>query len=90
MRFSLFFSCYVSPTGKSLLVSTLLERQKVGLHGREEREFAALVKGLLKSGNILTVSEVLQVLIEPLMIVKNGRDLEKLVLPLDLLKVRFC
>ncbi|KAG7173792.1 hypothetical protein Hamer_G021600 [Homarus americanus] len=76
----------VLPSGKSLLVSTLLEQQSNGFSGRQEQEFAALVKGLLGAENVLAASEVLKVMIEPFLVVTSGKDMDKLTLPLDLLK----
>ncbi|XP_071521021.1 uncharacterized protein [Panulirus ornatus] len=76
----------ILPSGTSLLVSTLLEQQKTGLSGKEEREFVALVKGLLRARNVLAASDVMQMLIEPFLMVTGGKDLDKLTLPLDLLK----
>lgn len=74
------------PTGQTLLVSTLLERQQIWFTGREEHEFASLVKGLLKAGNVLPAAEVLKVMIEPFLLVTSGNDLNKLTLPLKLLQ----
>nr|XP_045625214.1 uncharacterized protein LOC123774729 [Procambarus clarkii] len=75
----------VLPTGRTLLVSTLLERQQFGLSVKEEQEFANLVKGLLNAGNVLPASEVLEGMIKPFLIVSSD-DLSKLTLPLELLK----
>lgn len=66
----------------------MLEQQKRGLFGKEEQEFVALVKGLLHAGNVLAASDVMQIFIEPFFVVTDGKDLDKLTLPLDLLKVR--
>ena len=65
----------------------LQERQQAGLQGREERDFSELVKGLLNA-NILDPKEVFHLLVQPSLAFSSRKDLHRVELPLEILKVR--
>lgn len=76
-------------SGTSLLASTLVEWQTSELCDREELEYIVLVKNLLSMKGLLDAEEVLHLMVEPFLIIECSRNLKKLILPLELLKVLY-
>lgn len=71
------------------MASTLEEWQSSELCDREEQAFIGLVKQLLSVRRLLDKEEVLQLMVKPFMVVECSTNLEKLILPLELLKVLY-
>lgn len=61
--------------------------QTSGLSDREQEEFISLVKHLLCEEEVLDKQEVMQVMVKPFLVIEGSRNLEKLILPLEILKV---
>lgn len=74
------------PSGDSVLASTLVGWQTSELCDREEQEFIVLVKNLLSVKGLLHTQEVLQLMVEPFIVIESNKNLEKLILPLELFK----
>ena len=71
------------------MVSTLVKWQTSELCDKEEQEYVVLVKNLLSIKGLMDTEEVLQLMVEPFMMIECSRNLDKLILPLELLKVLY-
>lgn len=89
MTKSLNHRCFIFDflSGDSVLASTLVGWQTSELCDREEQEFIVLVKNLLSVKGLLHTQEVLQLMVEPFIVIESSKNLEKLILPLELFKV---
>lgn len=76
----------VLSSGNTLLVTTLMKWQTSGLCDREEQEFISLVKHLLSEEGVLDTQEVMQMMVKPFLVIEGCRNLDKLILPLEILK----
>lgn len=75
------------PAGNTQLVTTLMKWQTSGLSDREEQEFISLVKHLLSEEGVLDTEEVMEMMVEPFLVIEDCTNIKKLILPLEILKV---